>query len=71
MAKDTGTSSRDTAEVRAAIASRMKNKPPKNAPKGIAEKAAGSAIKISEGPWSGAMPNENVVGKIIRPAINA
>ena len=44
IVKDTGTSSSDTAEVRAAMANKMKNKPPKNAPNGIAEKAAGRAM---------------------------
>ncbi|MNW62038.1 hypothetical protein D3C74_401430 [compost metagenome] len=67
----TGTSSKDTADVKAAIASRMKNNPPNRNPSGIAEKAAGRATKMSDGPWSGAIPNENVVGKMIRPAMNA
>ncbi|MNP42318.1 hypothetical protein D3C76_1360800 [compost metagenome] len=66
-----GTSSSDTAEVKAAIASRMKNNPPKNAPNGIAENAAGSAMKTKDGPASASNPKEAVVGKIISPAINA
>ncbi|MMZ67657.1 hypothetical protein D1872_302620 [compost metagenome] len=67
----TGTSSSDTAEVNAAMASSTKNSPPNKKPSGIAEKAAGKAMKMSDGPWSGAMPNENVVGKIISPAMKA
>ena len=67
----TGTSSSETAEVNAAMASKTKNSPANRKPRGIAENAAGSAMKIRDGPWSGAIPNENVVGKIMSPAIKA
>ncbi|MNN74169.1 hypothetical protein D3C81_1903390 [compost metagenome] len=71
IVKATGTSSKDTVEVRAAMASSTKNNPPNKEPSGMAENAAGSATNTSPGPCPASIPKEKVVGKIMRPAINA
>ncbi|MNN76760.1 hypothetical protein D3C81_1931690 [compost metagenome] len=71
IVKATGTSSKDTVDVREAMDKSTKNNPPNKEPKGMAEKAAGSATNTRPGPCPASIPKEKVVGKIMRPAINA
>ena len=64
----TGTSSKEIADVKAAIVSSKKNKAPTKFPAGIDPNTAGKVINISGGPASGANPKAKTAGIIINPA---
>ena len=55
------------AEVAAAIKTRMKNKNPKNAPKGMSAKTAGKMEKIKPGPAVGSKPRAKTAGRMAQP----
>ena len=58
-------------ELKAAILKRIKNKVPKNTPRGIELKAIGRVTNTSPGPSEAARPFAKTIGNIAIPASNA
>ena len=71
MAVDITASSSPIIDVKAAMNTRKKNKPPKNIPNGISLNRDAIVTNNSPGPEFGSIPNANSAGNITRPAIIA
>ncbi len=67
----TTTSSNDMADVNAANKINMKNKIPKNCPKGIESNTEGNVINMRLGPAPGSNPKANTAGNTANPARRA